>query len=498
MIGVRTSSLYTAASGGIRLAVGIASAPLLVRLLGVREFGIWSVVNAMLLLAALTEFGITVAFTNELARDNARKDWDLAGRTAATSLAITTALGLVTSVIIFFAAPYLAQWLFPELADRSAGLATIRVLSWIVLPRFWQLWASAASAALYRYDLQTAVELPVGLAIQAGSVLAALVWPEPVAVAAWQLLVTVAACAGHAAVLRRVWPPLANRWSWSPESARRLWSFGLAQQVNAVGATLFNQADRIIVNGVLGPTAAGLYAAATSIANKVVEVPYMFLKVLPPAVTAAHAVGNYDRLRNLYLQGIRANGVITLLGVTGVLFWTEPIARIMVGPGFAAQEVPVLQVMAVIYAMHGLCCTSSWFGLGLGRPGVLARWSLIGGVLMCVTMRLGGAWYGLTGAAWANASFLVTALITVEVAPMIGIGIRAAGRAFAPFVLASFSTWALCASPIYQPLPIWGKAIAFCILEPLILLSAAGWAAAKDLWMTSLPGLRVALAGKQS
>src|SRR5437867_2596921 len=107
MIGVRASSMYTAVSGGIRLAVGIASAPLLVRLLGVREFGIWSVVNAMILLAALAEFGITVAFTNELARDNARKDWDLAGRTAATSLAIITALGLVTSVIIFFAAPYL-------------------------------------------------------------------------------------------------------------------------------------------------------------------------------------------------------------------------------------------------------------------------------------------------------------------------------------------------------------------------------------------------------
>jgi O-antigen/teichoic acid export membrane protein len=170
----------------------------------------------------------------------------------------------------------------------------------------------------------------------------------------------------------------------------------------------------------------------------------------------------------------------------------------MVGPKFLEQETQILQILAVIYALGSFCATAGGFGIGLGRPGLLSRWSLAGGALMCITMRLGGKWYGLPGAAWANASFLVVAFITLEILPVIGIRHTEAIRAFAPFVFATLFCWAFSATPAYTQLPVWGKLIVFCILEPLLFLATVGWSAIKDLYMKSLPGLRLAMPGKQS
>ena len=78
---LKISSLLTSGSGIFRLLVGIVSAPLLVRALGLADYGLWTVANSLILICLLVDFGINTAVITYVAADVARNDLPRATRT---------------------------------------------------------------------------------------------------------------------------------------------------------------------------------------------------------------------------------------------------------------------------------------------------------------------------------------------------------------------------------------------------------------------------------
>ena len=70
---LRRSSVFMSANAVLRLGVGLVTAPLLVRLLGVEEYGLWAVLAAVLATVSLMDLEITSAVKYYLSADNARK-----------------------------------------------------------------------------------------------------------------------------------------------------------------------------------------------------------------------------------------------------------------------------------------------------------------------------------------------------------------------------------------------------------------------------------------
>jgi O-antigen/teichoic acid export membrane protein len=288
--------------------------------------------------------------------------------------------------------------------------------------------------------------------------------------------------------------PAGSGWAPSRPAARKLLTFGFAQWLNAIGAAVFNQADRLIVNGVLGLSATGIYSAVMSVVNKIVEVTFMPLRILPPAVSAAEAVGDFDRIRNLFFRATRFNAALTFVCTAGVLLFAHPICVLMVGARMAEQTVPLLQLLAVIYAFNSLCLPAAWFTAGINRPGILARWALIGSALMCISMRWLGIHYGLWGAAWANAAYLVTAAITVEFTGLLHISRLRTIATMIPSILALGVCVAVTSSDWYMQQSIWFHLIFASVLMPPLLVAVLGRDLLTEIRKTVEPILRRRLA----
>jgi O-antigen/teichoic acid export membrane protein len=455
----------------MRLVVGLVTTPLLIRLLGVSEYGVWAILNATVTIVAITELEVSSALRFFLAADAATSDAENARKDLAASFAIVTVLGLAAAAALLFAGPALGRLLFHDSHQAGEAGRVFQVFAFTFLPRFWQKWGAAAEAAFLRYDLQLSVELPVALLVQIASVGAALIWPNALAVAISQSALIVVAAVAHFFVLRRIWR-FGNvaLWPVSVPHARRILGFALADWITTVGATVFNNADRVVVNGVLGTATAGLYSAAITVVNKIVDVPSSFIRVLPPSISAAHATGNAARIRHLLWQAVRVNGVISFLSAAGVVFWAGPISVLMVGAAHAAALAPALRILAAIYGLNSLCITAFWFAGGIGRPIVNGRWALLGGVLMCFAIRELGSAYGLSGAAWGNAAYLLTAAVTFEVARMLHLRMDEVAHRFAPSVASVVLSWVVASSRFYSQLGMLAQGAVYAVLNiPLVV-----------------------------
>jgi O-antigen/teichoic acid export membrane protein len=119
---------------------------------------------------------------------------------------------------------------------------------------------------------------------------------------------------------------------------------------------------------------------------------------ISPHVAAAHAGGIQDKVRALYLAGIRYSLILAILWAVGLLLWAPTVLGLLVGRehflGYAVLVPLALGGLAESHAaVHGYAVWST------GRwP--FARWVMAGGVLNVALGSLGCMWFAFGGLAW--------------------------------------------------------------------------------------------------
>ncbi len=465
---LKLGSLYTSAGGAIRMVVSLVTGPLVIRLLGVNEYGVLAVCWGVMGLCNIAQFGLVSALNIYLAAEYARKDYANARRTIATAVGLLTVSGGVVMVALLVASPSLAGRLFGVGGDAGKALLALQLLVGSLVLRFWNLALVAIEGAMLRYDWQVMIESPATLINQIGLCVVAYWTRSAWAVALWVTVTTFMVCCAHLWVLRRLLRPMAGPWTFDLQTARRLLRFGIKQWFNSLGSILFSSADRLIINAALGRDAVGIYAAAVTVANKVPEVAGMVINVLPPAVSAAYAIGDHGRIRQLLRKSARVNGAVCFAGAAGLLLLSPWVAMLVFGPTHAGTALPVLQIAGLIYGWMGLVNLAGCFALGMDRPGVIAVWSLTGSAVTLLGMKVLAGVAGLEGATWANLGFLLNALVTVAVARQLEVSLAEVGRIFAPAAAGMLLCWLLAGRGFYFDMSWWQHGALWVVLTGVL------------------------------
>jgi O-antigen/teichoic acid export membrane protein len=183
----------------------------------------------------------------------------------------------------------------------------------------------------------------------------------------------------------------------------------------------------------------------------------------------------------LYLQALRLSGTVSVMVACAVMFLADNFALLFVSAQYAPAAAGTMRILVLIYAGQCLCATSAFFAVPLERPGLNARWALAGSFAMCVLMFVLGSQFGLAGAAWANAGYLLTVFITIELAPEIGATMRDLIRVFVLPLAIATGCWLLSSSAWYRALsPVW-HVLAGGILTPVLVFLSAGWMSPETL-----------------
>lgn len=382
-----------------RLANGLLGVVVLVvvaRLLGAEDFGRWTTLLAIALLAIpLTELGIT-----QVAVLRAAEDPEEEPQWLGALLAVRCLLALVAAAACVAAVLLLSD-------DGRMTAAGVLISGAVLLSGFGSLTAV--------FQLRTRNDLTV-LGITVNSV----VWTAAVVTlgVVGGGLVALAACfLAAAAVMTGVQTVLALRRSrisfagWR-ERGREIMRVGLPLSIGTVLVLAYGRADQIMVYSLAGERDAGLYGAAYRILDQATVIPLSVTTTLYPLLLRARAAADPERVQYM-LQ--RALEVLLAVGF-GALAFAIPCGGdalvLLFGEEFRAAG-PTLAILMGVFLLICMNYLNGSVVLMLGLQKRVLAFAAAG--LVC-NLALNATLiprYGYVAAAWATvATELVVVVLT--------------------------------------------------------------------------------------
>jgi PST family polysaccharide transporter len=201
--------------------------------------------------------------------------------------------------------------------------------------------------------------------------------------------------------------------------------------------TLLADVDYILVGGMLGAAALGLYTMAF-------RMPELLIMNLAQAVStvafpvAARLQSDMDALRSAYLKMQRYMlAILAPLGF-GLYALTPTLVHMLFGEPWV-PAIPVMQVLSIYMLLGGI---NHWPGVvykAVGRPDILTRLSLVKLIMLVPVLWWCAANFGIVGVAWGHLAVrLIGIAIDMKVvAGFVGVGVWENVRALLPSLVSS-------------------------------------------------------------
>jgi O-antigen/teichoic acid export membrane protein len=401
----RTSFLRNVAWGwlgvGVNLVIGVLLAPLIIRRLGVAQYGLWVLLFSMLDYLRMLDFGFRAAVVNACARSRARSDWASVNATLATSLLyfFVTAVACCAVPILFRDVAIDLFKVPAELRDEARVLITIIALS--VGMRLLLSPLTATLEAFQRFDLVNRAYITALVVRSVGSLTALLAGYGLVEMAWIILAAQVIENVWNLVNVRRVVPsfrvsPALVRW----ETMGALFRYGRHSAVMVIANMFSLQAPATVIGLLRGPTDVGFFALPQRLLLYSAEA---FAKVSDVTSAVTAELDERQSRERVWRVAVLTNRHCLALFMPVALFlWFYGTQFLQLwAPPSAAASAPLIPVMLVyfVFAVAGQYNSGAVL-LGQARHAPFA-WAIVAEVVMSiVAMLVVVPRYGVLGAAW--------------------------------------------------------------------------------------------------
>jgi len=405
---------YNAFGTAFSMLVSILAIPVLVRVMGVGNYGIWTLVVSLMGVVALAEAGISTSTTAFFSADLARDDLVGAGRTLTTVLGAIVLIALVASAALAILAPT-AVGLFVALSDEQKLLAAaaIRISAIAIAFRLIQQVLLGLLQAMRHYRMTSLLGVVQSLLLSAGAV--GVVWAggRVIALVRWQVMVG----AGMLAVTGfLVWLELARhriRFGLDGAKTRAVLKYAGMSWLVSLSTAMFSQCDRLIVGGMLGVEGVGVYGAITSIAAKINSLSAAAVQPIFPELNAALASGRTGAavLSGLVRRAFRLN-VALAFGLGIGLYTLAPVVwQIVMGAQGTPEGLRAMEVGALIYALYSPNAVGFYVMMSTNLKRCIVI-QIASATLALLAISVLGLRAGLMGATVGNAGYMLIWLLS--------------------------------------------------------------------------------------
>jgi O-antigen/teichoic acid export membrane protein len=397
--------LYNMLGAGCRALLNLATVPLLIRLIGLEEYGLLTWITAAVGLVSIAGAGLSTSATVFVARDLGRRDTAGLGQTLTVTIGATLVLATLAAAAVWIGTTHIPGATRMTMGAReheaSRALAFGAILVWA---KMMQNVLVSVQQAYGRYRLLSGLATAEALVTNAGLVVVATDGGRVATLVEWQAASAVLALLAHSymarALLRGGSTPLRVSGSKAWEIAR----YSALSWLATLGGALFAQADRLVVGAFLGPAALGAYGAITSVAAQINSASALPIQPVLPLASELLAQGE-QRLAALQEQVRRAtaaNAAIAL-GAGAALTTLAPLVLHILIPDHSVDYVHDFQLAVVIYSLYSLNAVSFYV--------LFASEAVASGAASLLLIAGLGVRFGLTGAMAGNVGYVVTLLL---------------------------------------------------------------------------------------
>ena len=181
-------------------------------------------------------------------------------------------------------------------------------------------------------------------------------------------------------------------------------SFIVNANINVVARTSTQRFDTLIVGGILGPGAAGIYQVAKRVSLAATQIGKPVQQAIYPEIARLWTRGEVQRFRRVIFHVNGSLAVVTVLVLAFLALFGEPLVHRVFGEAFApATPLIIVQTVAVALFLSG-----SIFGpalLTMGEDSVLMRITLAATALFFGALVPAVMAFGALGASLAHVAF---------------------------------------------------------------------------------------------
>lgn len=376
--------------------------PLAIRIMGDEFYGLWSILNAILVFSRIGNLGIGVVvikFASEKSGANAGANAII---TAGALIAIPMAM--VSCGILILT----RGWIIPRIAMPQALQEefnqSIVIASLCLFPQYLSLVANGYLLSQLKNGLSRFIELVIQITSLSGAIIVAKATHNLKFMVSWMLIMQVLKMICLYYFVFRITGYLLK---FNEATFRRMIKFSLFNFLETLAINIFQQLDRVSVGFMLGPTAAGAYAVGTSVSLRLSMITGQVTDVMVPYASRKHTENDHTTLFENFRNMTRLINVV--LAVMGGLLvvWMKEILTIWISSEYAINYGEVFCLLVLAYVILSLSRPGHQTLTGMGHVRFMARIYFATSLLMIAGIYLLSPRYGLIGAAIAKLSSIL-------------------------------------------------------------------------------------------
>jgi len=387
-------------------------APIVLHRLGASEYGLWMIATAVISAGGIIASGFCDANIQRVAHLRGIGKSDLIPHTVRGMLGINLVFGFMLAVAAWIAAPYAA----PHIAvSRQTSphecLISLRIASVLILLRAVETVSVSTQRAFEQYRGTVQISTAVRLLTLAFAAVLALLGQGTIGI-----LLATAVCLALGTYLQfrqlrrflgdvSLWPLFQSK------ETRVLLGLGIFVWLQAVGAVVFGQFDRILLGVSLGALAVAPYSLCVQFAQPIYGLTASGLNFLFPYLSGRASTISSAVLRRTLLKAFCCNLLLVACGAGALLLVGNWLIRLWAGPVVAQSASKILVPIVLGTSLMGLSVTGTYAMQALGQFRTVALISLASRAAMLLLMIQLLHHMGLRGLALSRLCYGAVALL---------------------------------------------------------------------------------------
>lgn len=411
---VAKNALANIVRGGATAIVALTLPYFLTRALDHDRFAAWALMLQLAAYASYLDFGLQTAVARFLAQAVERGEAEQRDRLVTTAfgmLAVAGMLALTLLVGLIYLLPHLFHQLPASLVgELRMGLLVMAASAVLILPM------SAFTGVLIGLHRNEFPALTIGGSriLGAAAVLVAVHFTQSlfwlaVCLCIFNLLGGLA----QYVIAKRLLPEMRLRRQYiSSRTAQDLVRYCLGLTVFSFSMLLVNGLDVTIV-GYFTFSAVGYYAIASTLITFIAGLSNSVFAAMMTPVAVLQARSELGRIRDLVVRTTRLSSYASLVITLPVFIFGFDALRLWVGPAYASQALPILEILLVAQAVRltGNGYTTMLIATGQQKYGIAP--ALIEAFTNLIFSIAGAVWLGPVGVAWGTFIGAVVAILCI-------------------------------------------------------------------------------------
>ncbi len=390
----------------------LLAAPILLKRLGVAQFGVWVVVTATVSAGSIIASGFGDANIQHVAAARSRGDTGALHRVVRSMMGINLLLGSMLALIVWSLGPFAARHIVTsDISLQRASLWSLRVGSLLMLVRAVESVCISTQRAFERYGAAVRTSIVARLMALGSAVALACRGHGVISImVVTGILIALGAAVQLVELRKRLGASSLLPW-FDERATKALVSFGAFSWMQAVAGVIFSQTDRLILGISLGATVVTSYALCVQMAQPIYGVTASGLHFLFPYLSGRQALAPPAALRKSILTAFSINLLLVTVGTVLLLLYGRSLLHLWVGEVIADSASTALAPIVWSFGLLGLNVTGYYTMLALGHVRTVTWINLVGGTVMLLLMIWSLPRTGIHGVAVARLSFGMITLL---------------------------------------------------------------------------------------